>query len=224
MDFKMNNVIEREIKMPRKYTNRSDGWTDEHDAIVVDVVIDYVRNGETQLNAFKVAGQKIGRTQEAVGYRWNVKLRKIPEVVELLDEAKAERLRNKKTRGLEKSRGWLTNKEVVYVQAEEERKVIELPHEVCEDIDLYKLENKEYDLLYIIQQDTQLSSFLKDPENVKLYMDALRYGYEAKYDPIIDAYSHYLQVCGERESLSLNEFLKVVQYTYDKTGGIEHGR
>jgi hypothetical protein len=234
----MNTVIEREnVKMPKKEDgrqNRSDGWTPEEDKIVIDIVLNFMKMRKTQLAAFKRARRDIKRSESAIGYRWNKVLRQLPEIQERIDEIR-EVQRRKDTVVIKSNRkGWVKGRKV-FIEGEEVdesetieeilevQNAIELPREVCEDIDLYTMEQKEYDLLYIVQQDTELSNFLKDPKNVKLYMDALRYGYEPEYDAKLDAYSHYLQVNGDRPSLSLNEFLKVVQYAYEKMGGIEHG-
>jgi hypothetical protein len=235
----MNTVIEREnVKMPNKEDgrqNRSDGWTPEEDRIVIDIVLNFIRMRKTQLKAFKRATRDVKRTSSAIAYRWNRVLRHLPEIEEQIQEIREQQRRQDIVKDKSTNRkGWISGKRIflegeeidesqTIEQVLEVQNVIELPREVCEDIDLYKMEQKEYDLLYIVQQDTELSNFLKDPENVKLYMDALRFGYEPEYDAKLDAYSHYLQVNGDRPSLSLNEFLKVVQYAYEKIGGIEHG-
>jgi len=55
---------------------RQDAWTDEEDMKLVEIVLSYIRNGRTQLEAFKHAGNMLSRTAAACGFRWNATLRK----------------------------------------------------------------------------------------------------------------------------------------------------
>lgn len=55
---------------------RQDAWTNDDDIILAEIVLRYIRNGETQLEAFKEAGIKLSRTAAACGFRWNKTLRK----------------------------------------------------------------------------------------------------------------------------------------------------
>ncbi|KZE39078.1 transcriptional regulator [Bhargavaea cecembensis] len=60
-----------------KENTRKDRWTPEDDRILADTVIESVKNGGTQLGAFADAAEKLGRTKQACGFRWNKTLRKI---------------------------------------------------------------------------------------------------------------------------------------------------
>lgn|SRR5690625_1576719 len=71
----------------RKY--RQDAWTDEEDALLTKIVLTYIRNGKTQLEAFKRAGEALSRTAAACGFRWNATIRKKKE--KEIEEAKAAR-------------------------------------------------------------------------------------------------------------------------------------
>lgn len=55
---------------------RQDAWTDEEDALLTEIVLTYIRNGKTQLEAFKRAGETLARTAAACGFRWNATIRK----------------------------------------------------------------------------------------------------------------------------------------------------
>lgn len=55
---------------------RIDAWTEQDDKILVQTILDYVRNGKTQLQAFKDAGERLDRSGRACGYQWNYNLRK----------------------------------------------------------------------------------------------------------------------------------------------------
>lgn len=56
--------------------NRKDQWTPEDDAILADIVLEYIREGRTQLGAFDAVGERLGRTSAACGFRWNSEVRK----------------------------------------------------------------------------------------------------------------------------------------------------
>ncbi len=56
--------------------NRQDAWTKEEDILLAETVLHHIREGKTQLEAFKEAGNKLSRTSAACGFRWNATLRK----------------------------------------------------------------------------------------------------------------------------------------------------
>lgn len=55
---------------------RQDAWTSDEDVVLAEIVLRYMNEGKTQVEAFKAAGEKLSRTPAACGYRWNVSLRK----------------------------------------------------------------------------------------------------------------------------------------------------
>ncbi len=54
---------------------RKDQWTTADDEKLAEIVIGYVQNGKTQLEAFSQAAEVLGRTKQACGFRWNKTLR-----------------------------------------------------------------------------------------------------------------------------------------------------
>lgn len=54
---------------------RKDQWTPMDDEKLAEIVIYYVQNGKTQLEAFSKAAEELGRTKQACGFRWNKTLR-----------------------------------------------------------------------------------------------------------------------------------------------------
>lgn len=52
------------------------GWTEKEDRLLVEIILSFIQEGKTQTEAFKLAGDHLGRTAGACGYRWNAKLRK----------------------------------------------------------------------------------------------------------------------------------------------------
>jgi prespore-specific regulator len=55
---------------------RKDSWTVEDDKVLADIVLTFIREGKTQVQAFSEASSSLGRTQQACGFRWNKTLRK----------------------------------------------------------------------------------------------------------------------------------------------------
>lgn len=54
---------------------RKDQWTLEDDETLANIVISFVQNGKTQLEAFQQAAEQLNRTKQACGFRWNKTLR-----------------------------------------------------------------------------------------------------------------------------------------------------
>ena len=54
---------------------RKDQWTAEDDHMLASTVLEIVKNGGTQIYAFEVAAEKLSRTKQACGFRWNKTLR-----------------------------------------------------------------------------------------------------------------------------------------------------
>lgn len=56
--------------------HRQDAWTKDEDILLAETVLRYIREGKTQLEAFKKVGNMLSRTSAACGFRWNATLRK----------------------------------------------------------------------------------------------------------------------------------------------------
>lgn len=59
--------------------SRQDAWTVSEDRVLADTVLRYIKEGGTQLHAFKDAGEQLKRTAAACGFRWNANIRKAYE-------------------------------------------------------------------------------------------------------------------------------------------------
>jgi RsfA family transcription factor len=70
-------------------TTRQDAWTDDEDLLLAEVVLRHIREGGTQLSAFKEVGRSLSRTPAACGFRWNSSVRK--QYKERIEEAKQQR-------------------------------------------------------------------------------------------------------------------------------------
>ena len=61
---------------PKMNKQRQDAWTKDDDMLLAEIVLRHIRNGRTQLEAFKQAAEALSRTPAACGYRWNATIRK----------------------------------------------------------------------------------------------------------------------------------------------------
>lgn len=75
--------------------SRQDAWTKDEDIMLAEIVLRYIRNGKTQLEAFKQAGVALSRTSAACGFRWNATIRK--KHLDDIDVAKKSRKQSLKT-------------------------------------------------------------------------------------------------------------------------------
>lgn len=73
---------------------RQDSWTSEHDQVLANTVLNYIRCGSTQLKAFEEVADVLGRTPAACGFRWNSEVRK--RYAEEIGKAKQECLNSEK--------------------------------------------------------------------------------------------------------------------------------
>src|SRR5690625_4430041 len=57
-------------------STRQDAWSKDEDVLLAETVLRYIREGKTQLEAFKEVAKKLSRTSAACGFRWNATIRK----------------------------------------------------------------------------------------------------------------------------------------------------
>lgn len=57
-------------------TTRQDAWTKEEDILLAEIVLQFIKDGGTQLQAFEEVGKQLSRTSSACGFRWNSYVRK----------------------------------------------------------------------------------------------------------------------------------------------------
>jgi len=55
---------------------RQDAWSQDEDLLLAELVLKYIREGSTQLQAFEEVGKRLKRTSAACGFRWNSYVRK----------------------------------------------------------------------------------------------------------------------------------------------------
>lgn len=80
---------------------RQDGWSKEEDLLLAEKVIQFIKDGSTQLQAFEEVGKQLSRTSAACGFRWNSAVRKQHESA--IKKAKEHRKQLKKGVNIETS-------------------------------------------------------------------------------------------------------------------------
>lgn len=70
-------------------SSRQDSWTNDNDLLLASTVLQNIRNGGTQLAAFKEVAKLLNRTPAACGFRWNSYVRK--QYQEEIQQAKQNR-------------------------------------------------------------------------------------------------------------------------------------
>ncbi|MBB6455016.1 RsfA family transcription factor [Salirhabdus euzebyi] len=69
--------------------NRQDAWTDEEDVLLAEIVLRFIREGKTQLEAFEEVAKQLSRTPAACGFRWNATVRKqYDKAIQMAKEAR----------------------------------------------------------------------------------------------------------------------------------------
>lgn len=119
-------------------TKRTDSWTLENDTLLAEIVLEHIRNGSTQIQAFEAAAERLQRSTSACGFRWNAEVRK--QYSDGIKQAKIQQ----KTRKSSRSR----NRE--FVSASDKQKQTEIFVTVSQDNDYVKSEN-EYAENYLDQ-------------------------------------------------------------------------
>lgn len=79
-------------------------WSKHEDRILVEAVLKHIEDGSTQLAAFAETGERLGRSPEACGFRWNNVLRKKYEASLQIAQEQARSVRTRSKLRLED--GW----------------------------------------------------------------------------------------------------------------------
>src|SRR5699024_542127 len=79
---------------------RQDAWAEDEDILLAETILRYIRQGKTQLDAFKEVAKNLPTTPAACGFRWNSTIRK--QYTDAINQAKKERkngyfMKNKKS-------------------------------------------------------------------------------------------------------------------------------
>ncbi|MFD1360239.1 RsfA family transcriptional regulator [Lentibacillus salinarum] len=77
---------------------RQDAWTEDEDNLLAETVLRHIREGKTQLEAFKEVAEQLSRTSAACGFRWNASIRKDYQAA--IEGAKEDRKHNNRQKTL----------------------------------------------------------------------------------------------------------------------------
>ncbi|GGJ86800.1 hypothetical protein GCM10007063_06660 [Lentibacillus kapialis] len=77
---------------------RQDAWTKDEDILLAETVLRHIREGKTQLEAFKDVAKQLSRTSAACGFRWNASIR--GQYQEAIESAKKDRKQNNRQKML----------------------------------------------------------------------------------------------------------------------------
>ncbi|GAB2543042.1 RsfA family transcriptional regulator [Gracilibacillus alcaliphilus] len=143
---------------------RQDAWSPNEDKLLAETVLQYIREGKTQLTAFREVGEKLSRTSAACGFRWNATLRKQYE--EAIQLAKQER----------KQVSYTVDQETISAQTVQPN-----IHDVLETLErmqkYYNSLNEQQELQNVVKQNQQLQAKLSKyqafHQSVKKAMDSL---------------------------------------------------
>lgn len=109
-----------------KWVTRSDAWTSSDDERLSEIVLRHIRTGSTQLKAFEEAGNELGRTPAACGYRWNGVLRK--DCRNAVEEAKQARKNAQRSASSKSITTHMETHSVTMTSADSMREVIQFLH------------------------------------------------------------------------------------------------
>ncbi len=125
-------------------------WTEEEDKILAEIVLENVRNGGTQLDAFTKVAKKIGRTPGSCAFRWNAVVRR--KEMESFRKAKKERVdRHLKERYLAPV---VSFREVIQLVKQQEKEYSEIKKKVSH-LEEY-LQTKEEEYQRLLEENQQL--------------------------------------------------------------------
>lgn len=126
-------------------------WTEEEDQILAKVVLQKVRNGGTQLDAFAEVGKKLHRTPGSCAFRWNAVVRK--KEIKSFKQAKQERIeRHLKARKIVTID---TFQEVVQLLKQQESFYNEIKEKVKNLMEQLQVKEQEYQRL--LEENKQLN-------------------------------------------------------------------
>lgn len=206
-------------------TTRQDAWTQDEDLLLAEVVLRYIREGGTQLQAFEEVGKRLSRTAAACGFRWNSTIRKQYKTgIELAKKQRKEVKKNSEIeaniKGLEPESSRLSTNGKVLPASVDEKEL------VFEDLLVYlnKLYQKaqginEYEENLAIYKEKvfQLEQKVKDlsDENIRLQKEFLTM--ENDYKALVEI----MERARKMVVLKDEEFAQKVKFQMDKNGNLE---
>lgn len=208
---------------------RQDAWTRDEDLLLAEVVLRYIREGGTQLQAFEEVGKKLSRTAAACGFRWNSSIRK--QYKSGIELAKKQRKEGKKQPAAEKAITCGEKEDSLY--STEKRAVPSAKNSVPEAKELTfdellsylnklydkALDSSEYQEI-ISKYETEISSLEKKVKELTAQNERLEKemkAMESDYKALIEIMERARKMVVLKEE----EFAQKVKFQMDKNGNLE---
>ncbi|TMU87887.1 RsfA family transcriptional regulator [Bacillus sp. BHET2] len=198
-------------------SNRQDAWSQDEDVLLAEVVLRYIREGGTQLQAFEEVGRKLSRTSAACGFRWNSFVRK--QYKSGIELAKKQRKQSKKHSHVSKT---YTEPKGTKEESATERvtpevfsmdgmiKYLQKAEEAVRNEEIVRTENSQFK-----EQISQLQEKLQEAETVLQE-------YEAKFNLLEEDHKSLLSIFEKARKMALlqgNE--DKVKFQMDKNGNLQ---
>ncbi len=198
-------------------SNRQDAWSQDEDVLLAEVVLRYIREGGTQLQAFEEVGRKLSRTSAACGFRWNSFVRK--QYKSGIELAKKQRKQSKKHSPVSKT---YTEPKGTKEENGKERvtpevfsmdgmiKYLQKAEEAVRNEEIARTENGQFK-----EQISQLQEKLQEAETVLQE-------YEAKFNLLEEDHKSLLSIFEKARKMALlqgNE--DKVKFQMDKNGNLQ---
>jgi hypothetical protein len=209
-------------------TTRQDAWTRDEDLLLAEVVLRYIREGGTQLQAFEEVGKKLSRTAAACGFRWNSSIRK--QYQSGIELAKKQRKEGKKRPAAEKKITCGETEDSLYT-SDENTAPVQYTAPLTKELsfeELLSYLNKLYDQALdsseyqeiIAKYETEICSLEKKVKDLSFQNERLEKemrAMESDYKALIEIMERARKMVVLKEE----EFAQKVKFQMDKNGNLE---
>jgi prespore-specific regulator len=197
---------------------RQDAWSQDEDLLLAEVVLRYIREGGTQLQAFEEVGKRLSRTSAACGFRWNSYVRKqYKSGIELAKKQRKE-LKNQSAPDHTEENAPSLNTALSHEKASNEitfQAVIQFLHRL----------NKQAEISSTIQDDQEKSNEkIQDLEKQTYYLAAENERLEKNLKAIEEDYRSLMEIMERaRKMVVLQDGDREprAKYQMDKNGNLE---
>ncbi|MBB6443731.1 RsfA family transcriptional regulator [Bacillus benzoevorans] len=210
-------------------TTRQDAWTRDEDLLLAEVVLRYIREGGTQLQAFEEVGKKLSRTAAACGFRWNSAIRK--QYKSGIELAKKQRKEGKKRPAAEKEFTCDETEDSLYTAEGNAVPAIQHAAPIAKELsfeELLSYINKLYDQALdsseyqeiISKYETEIYSLEKKVRELTVNNERLEKemrAMESDYKALIEIMERARKMVVLKEE----EFAQKVKFQMDKNGNLE---
>lgn len=199
---------------------RQDAWSQDEDLLLAEVVLRYIREGGTQLQAFEEVGKRLSRTAAACGFRWNSYVRK--QYKSGIELAKKQRKELKNQSSLSSSQQPVSVINTSSIQEEEEvndeinfQAVIHFLHHLYKKAEITESiqEDKEKSYDRIKELEKQTYYLAAENERLEKNLKAIEEDYRSLMEIMERARKMVVLQDGDREPRA--------KYQMDKNGNLE---